>query len=283
MTRGKFVLITKDEKENIHFHISTEFNGGMYPYDEGYGVQILEDYSADNINTLEEWKQYVERFNKEHHDYDEPIIDEITEINRQKCICNWNCSSCSKRDCCYINSDFEGVTDIFDITSWKYHSDYSYWLNLTDDTIEVKVESNYTDGYEVVEIDEYGRAVFNYKRFYETEETKNESRIIDYECSYNYEDDEDIIVSNLVEKYKNYNLTYEESYEFWKYDLYKNEINNIYYDYEELGKEYLFEIGIPTYLENYIDYASYGEDLIDGDEYYHELNSSGRIVYFAPV
>lgn len=80
-----------------------------------------------------------------------------------------------------------------------------------------------------------------------------------------------------------------------EYDLSQEEIDNIfneYYldycdravisyvhrNYEELAQEYLENCySIPNFLENYINYESFGEDMVNENERYYELDD-GRIV-----
>ena len=64
MTRGTFFLVTDSEVFR-----STEFNGDMYPEKPGYGVEALEMLKP--ITTKEEFTVMVEKFNREHHNYDD--------------------------------------------------------------------------------------------------------------------------------------------------------------------------------------------------------------------
>lgn len=272
MTRGKFVLITEDDNCLRHYYISTEFNGNMYISD-GYGSEILDTYTADNISSVDDWKEYIDNFNQKYFQYNDTYMyREITETNCKPCINFWYCSTCMKRDACYIIHDFENVNNLFDITSYKYYSDYMYWLNLTTDDVEVKTESG------IVRINSYGGAVFNYSKFLET---KWDSGLIDLEDSYEFDNDEDILHQVLTERYKQFNLDEYEVDDIITEDYQDRKISYIYDSLEELGKCYLRDsYGIPEFLEDYINYESYAEDMIEGDDYYLYLESSGRVAYF---
>lgn len=64
MTRGKIVYI---DKGSI-VHSSCEFNGDMYP--EGRGDQILEKFHEGYFTDVDEYRKYVERFNRRNFGYD---------------------------------------------------------------------------------------------------------------------------------------------------------------------------------------------------------------------
>lgn len=73
MTRGSFLLITDDK-----MLLSIEFNGDMYP--EGYGDEALWEL-RNNVKNEEDFRKFVEKFNEEHHNYED--IDEfVIELNR---------------------------------------------------------------------------------------------------------------------------------------------------------------------------------------------------------
>lgn len=276
MTRGRFVLITEDNNGNMHYYISTEFNGNMFPYDEGYGVEFLKTYTADNIHSLKEWKKYVEKFNDKYFNYnDELLYWEVTEENRKICINNWDCYTCTKRDYCYIEMDFEGVDNLFDITSYNRNSDYTYWLNLTDDCIEIKANNG------IVMINSKGGAVFNYNDFYET---SWDSGFIDPEDSYDFSDDTEVKIKLLMNKWSCFNLDDNEAEEMIENNYYQNKIVAVYDSLEEFGRELIFEnseVNIPQWLEDYIDYESYAEHVLEDNCGYYLESVSGRIIRFS--
>lgn len=275
MTRGNFILII-EENDDTKYYKSTQFNGNMFPYDEGYGVDFLKTYTADNIHSLEEWKKYVEKFNDKYFHYnDELLYWEVTEENRKICINNWNCYTCIKRDCCYIEMEFEGVDNLFDITTYNYHSDYTYWLNLTEVDIEIKASNG------IVQINSHGGAVFHYDDFYET---SWDSGFIDPKDSYDFRDDEDIKIKILMDKWKKYNLDVNEAEEMIENDHEKKEIINVYDSLEEFGKELIFEyceVNIPQWLEDFINYESYAVYVMEKDYGYFLESISGRIIRFS--
>lgn len=76
MTRGQIAVITPEGK----LLTSTEFNGGMYPIGEdGYGQQIFSELYG-NIDTVEEYREYVEHFNREAgFGYEEELFQEVPD------------------------------------------------------------------------------------------------------------------------------------------------------------------------------------------------------------
>ena len=67
MTRGKFVLITKKQ-----VHISTEFNGDMYP--EYHGKDVYRRLLK--VKNLADLTREVKDFNKQNFNYKEKLINE---------------------------------------------------------------------------------------------------------------------------------------------------------------------------------------------------------------
>lgn len=70
MTRGKFYLITPDGA----LYSSPEFNGDMYPEDDGYGkdaIEVLEELRTEGYVIPEKFKSLVKIFNAKHHKYDD--------------------------------------------------------------------------------------------------------------------------------------------------------------------------------------------------------------------
>lgn len=272
MTRGKFVLIIADENDERHYYTSTEFNGNMY-IKAGYGEEILKTYTSENIQSIEDWKKYVDDFNQKHFSYDnEWMYGEIKEENCEKCIGDiFNCTGCPKENTCKIHYDFENVENLFDITYYKYYSDYTYWLNLTDSDIEVKADNG------IVRINSMGGAVFNFDEF---KETIWDSGLIDPEDSYDFVDDKDVKVKTLVKKYKYWNLTEEEAEEIINYDCDNREICGIYDDLEDLGKELIAQSAdVPGWLEDYINYEDYGHHEVEDNGYYYFEFCNGRIAH----
>lgn len=57
-------------------------------------------------------------------------------------------------------------------------------------------------------------------------------------------------------------------------------IGYVYDDLEELAENEIEQCcDIPNFLENYIDYSKFGEDLLQDEEMYKELED-GRVVYY---
>lgn len=279
MTRGNFVLITSDDNCNYHYYISTQFNGNMYIKSGdhiGHGHEILDTYTSDNISSVEEWKKYIDNFNQKRFNYNDTYMyREITEENRLLCERRWNCYDifgyCPKRETCKIIHDFEGVENLFDITSYNYHSDYTYWLNLTEDDIEVKANNG------IVRINSMGGAVFHFDDFFETEW---DSGLIDPESSYDFADDIYVRIRILMDKNDYWNLTEVEAEDLIDNNCYNRKILGIYDSPEDLGKELISQYtDIPEWLEDFINYEDYGNHVMEDDCYYYCEFVTGRIAH----
>lgn len=72
--------------------------------------------------------------------------------------------------------------------------------------------------------------------------------------------------SDIEEIFDNYTLDY--------FD--RSVVDYVYKDYNEVGEHYVDSVGVPNWVENYIDYEKLGKDLCE-EESYVEL-SDGRIV-----
>jgi len=71
-TRGTGFLLTENK-----VYETTEFNGDMYP--EGYGDMFFK--GIKNVNTVDEFKAFAEKFNEENFGYEEELVYE-EENNR---------------------------------------------------------------------------------------------------------------------------------------------------------------------------------------------------------
>ena len=111
MTRGKIVIILN----GVVMLISTEFNGDMYY--EGHGQDIIEH--LNNINTEEEYKQFIKEFNKENFEYNDSLIYKVEGDDYES----------------YLNMS----VDYFD----KWFSDYVYIKNLSDYPVKFIDENEY--------------------------------------------------------------------------------------------------------------------------------------------
>lgn len=269
MTRGRLVLIVSDENDNLHYHMSTEFNGGMYLTDDGHGPEIVNKYLSGDIKNVEDFYKYIRDFNMAHHGYDDEWL--YGEINLEE----WNgeckykkfqCSECpynwdnGDKSCTYT-MNFHGVQDLLNIASYPYHSDYNYWLNLSDSCIEVLA------GNGVVEIKPNGGAVFNYADFVETELDSgfipaNES------CDFTSE-------AFVYQFMREHELTKEEAEEAYSNGITK--ISAIYDDLESFGENEALSFGVEDWIMNYMDMERFARDQIRNEESLYELES-GRIV-----
>ena len=105
MTRGKIVAVLPDGR----LVTSTEFNGDMYYSDGGYGQEIVE--VLENIETEEEYREFVEDFNGRNFRYTDRDLF---------------------YDCVYEGCDFYDMSEEY---FFKWFSDYVYVKNLSDKTV----------------------------------------------------------------------------------------------------------------------------------------------------
>ena len=263
MTRGVLICIVEDAEGNRHYHRSVEFNGDMY-IENGHGKEIIDKYESGDIKDLDGFYKYVEEFNKKNHNYEDDVLCYEVVLEQVNGTCqNKQCYKCEKYDNCNVSFDYENVSNLYDITSYSYHADYYYWLNLTDDDIEVLASNG------VIKINSGGGAVFNFKRFIETE---LDSGFIDPEDSYDFEDEgyKGVLISRGLTEYEAQECV----------DIGIKEVNGVYDDVEEFGKGQLENYGVEDWLFDFIDCEKYGKYVLnyDGDGI-HELNS-GRVVIY---
>lgn len=252
MIRGCFVLITTDENGERHYYTSTEFNGGMAVRDR---EDVLSSYTSEHIHNVKEWEDFVSSFNeKKFHYKDEWLYGEITD-----------------------GSELYVTENLYDLTSYHGKPDYSYWLNLGEDDIEVWAS-------EVVLIPSMGGAVFHYDTFLSTEWN---AHVIPAKESKDFKNE-----AMAYEKVKNGNLSEKEAREWLQFNtsgMYK--IETIYSGKEDLGEDLLLThlslYGIlesqamqlrEDVLDGYFDYAKYAERFLNQDGYL-ELNSGKVIKY----
>ncbi len=139
MTRGKMVLITDDSVLT-----SVEFNGDMYLPDgkwDGYGKDVID--GLKEVKTEQEYKDFVLKFNAEHHGYDD--VEEFTYDLLEEC---------RYRGICQTEEElFDMATGYFD----KWFSDYLYFKNLRSEAVAV-----YDDEGRVLSIEPNGILVLNF-------------------------------------------------------------------------------------------------------------------------
>lgn len=112
MTRGTLFLIT----DNLIIE-SIEFNGDMYP--EGHGQHIIS--GLEKIENVADFKSFVEKFNKENHNYttDEVVFPRERDFYGSKTI---------------VMSDEEYFR--------KFGSDWTFWKNISDKSVTIKTREN---------------------------------------------------------------------------------------------------------------------------------------------
>ncbi len=125
MTRGQIAVVTPEGR----ILTSAEFNGDMYF--EGHGQDVYDDLEC--VETVEEYKEFVERFNRDNFGY-------------------------SDRDLFYDCDD--GFFDMQDDYFGKWFSDYVYIKNLSEKPV-VFTDANGKK----IELDTVTTAVFNFGEF----------------------------------------------------------------------------------------------------------------------
>lgn len=140
MTRGQIAIITPDGK----ILTSIEFNGDMYYHrDNGHGEEVYEELAL--IDTEEEYRAFVEKFNQVHFKYNEQLFYECGD------------------------SFFDMSADYFD----KWFSDYVYIKNLSDKEVKFKDAKNH-----IIPVDAGETAIFNYGEFYANSEESLQKRLL---------------------------------------------------------------------------------------------------------
>ena len=277
MIRGTLILITNDENGR-HFYMSTEFNGGMDP--EQLGGDIIKDFADENIRSKDDFFAYIDKLNKEHFHYkDEQLYDEITlEAVNGDCKRTDNLFKCS--DCqyswfegvgnktCNYSIDFHGVTNLYNLSSYSRHSDYYYWLNLSDEDVEVLASNG------VVLIPANGgTAMFNFDDFSNNDEFT--AKIIPFSNSKDFHEEAKFL--NWMGSDSHEHLTKEEAEELAENTDFE-QISCVFDSVSDFGRSELQDsIGVENWIIEYMDLERFGQDTIDGDDRCYIL-SSGRVV-----
>lgn len=119
MTRGKFILVTKDELGDLVIRTSTEFNGDMYPgghYEDA--VELLR-----KVVNPADFPTACYEFNKTHHNYQDEVIvtEEYKTLEREN----------------GRPLEIEGKIDFRKYYYENWFSDYLFLLNLTGGELEI--------------------------------------------------------------------------------------------------------------------------------------------------
>lgn len=249
MIRGRFVLVRTDADGERHIHVSTEFNGGMGANEL---ADVLFSYDSGTIHDVKEWEAFIERFNQEHHGYSDVVLyEDLAEYPEE--------------NPCEL------------VTSYVGRSDYSYWLNLADEDVEVLTKEG------VVLIPTLAGAAFGHKSLCTT----------DWAHLIPAKESKDFRMKGQAYEYLHKNILSNKDVKEWlSYVRDENyEIIEVYPSVEELGENKFQEILISgfglTYdkaqnllyeIESYMDYDGYAEDLLM-DDGYMEL-TSGKVIRY---
>ena len=226
MTRGQITVVLNDGV----IWTSTEFNGDMY-YKDGHGEEIMETFPK--VTTLEEYKKYVEDFNRNHHNYDEDVLTyELTDMGEVE-----------NEEYIFTYEEFLDMrTDYFK----KWFEDYLYIKNLSDETVQfIDREGNVYD-LEPMEI-----AVLNFGEY--TDEVPNNGLKLNEKAT-------DEILEDLLEsKFSDLG---------WSFSInhYANG-NEIYISkYSPAGEDFGFEVKGTTFEEIAEGIKEYADNF-DADEH----------------
>lgn len=255
MTRGQIIAITCDDDGNRHYFRTIEFNGDMYPYDGGIGEDILEAFYNHEILDLEDYENFVKKFDDENFKYGsdgEEIFGEVDVTDE-----GWSFW-------------YYPTTNLYDLTTYQSISDYTYWCNLTEDDIEIKA----SNGIAVIPAMEY--AAFNYRAFYPVVDGLKAHLLGPDEDSDDFEDDKKVF--DLLERFKDDKLSKDEAQEMVEYSciVEPNNWNVIYDGPEDFARNELDSIGVEDWVLQYFDFKRFAEDVINRDGEALIL-SSGRI------
>lgn len=165
MTRGRGIIFVKNLNNEIEAYESTEYNGDMFPEQEANGAKFFD--KLKKVNSLEDFIEMNNEFNKEHYQYSgEPVFKllkgngvsfkeycKYENIDNEKHKIgllrvfggsknnnneNWG-DYFQNDDGSYIIANSEELKDKYHVT--HIISDYYYIKNLTDETISIYQEN----------------------------------------------------------------------------------------------------------------------------------------------
>lgn len=256
MTRGSFFIIV-DEDGQQKVYVSAEFNGDMYIEEGSYGEDAVQNFTSKTVKDLNDFKQFIKDFNERNFQYDDDLM--VWEANEE-----------------HDYFSFKGVTDVFDIESHKYHSDYSFWRNLTKDVIEMHAENG------VIQIQPGDGAVFNYDEFYDMHNSEYEN---DWGAEEIRSSSEALVYTDAVRRAElmdEYDFTEEEAQELINNHMDRfHELYCLYGYLEDVANDYLDNHDVDDYLRDFIDTTKLGKSIIKEDGYYM-FECSERVMYYLP-
>ncbi len=257
MTRGQLIAIAYDDNGVKQYYRSTEFNGNMYP--SGLGAEIIERFSLGDIETINDFCDYVANFDKNNFRYSSGNVEDIFGIV-DLASGEWN----------YWYEKLKSFENFLDIRKYTSISDYTYWMNLTDEDIEVATKNG------IVLIPSKECAVFNYRKFYPIDQFSarflEENEISEYFPEYK-------AILDLMKRFKDEDLTEEEAQELVdnSWDDRNNEWSVIYDSVEDFGRSEAESIGLESWAEDFFDFEKYGRHVLNYDDRGAYELSSGRI------
>lgn len=167
---------------------------------------------------------------------------------------------------CYCGGEFAPYEDINTILTKQ---EYQRLLKFNEDIKELgygisKGDERYNKGIELIKDIQviYDKLQSEEAEEFEEKIMHNEKEIMIDMWNLSEDDAEEIL--------NDYSLDYKD----------RSIIGYVYDDVEDLAENTIEQYGdIPDFLENYIDYSKFGEDLLQDEEMYKELED-GRVVYY---
>lgn len=167
---------------------------------------------------------------------------------------------------CYYGGEFASYEDIETILT---KNEYEMLLKFSEDIKQLGYGIKEGDLRYIQGVDLIKDIQVVYDKLQSEEAEKFEEKIMDDEKEimmdmWNLSEDE------IEEILNDYSLDYKD----------RSIIGYVYDDLEELAENEIEQwFDVPDFLENYIDYSKFGEDLLEDGEIYKELEN-GRVVYY---
>ncbi len=213
MTRGKIIIIAEEKVLT-----SIEFNGDMYlPGGDwaGYGKDVID--GLKDVKTEQEYKDFVLKFNAEHHGYDD--VDEFTYDLLEEC---------KKYEICQTEEELLDMSSgYFD----KWFSDYLYIKNLRSEAVTV-----YDDEGRVLSVEPNGILVLNFGTY--------EKHCAEYSIG----------VTTVVKMHQKY-IGICENLGWWLH-IYEDDDSVEVGKESPAGEDFFFSVSISNFVEDVKEYAS---------------------------
>ncbi|MCD8018691.1 MAG: hypothetical protein LUF92_03645 [Clostridiales bacterium] len=114
MTRGKIIYVTND----MQVYTTIEFNGDMYPFDNGHGEDIINFFRKQGFRDVCSYERYVKKLDQRYFGYSSEYGMDLVSFKGMYC------------------------DDLFDFT--KNYTDYLYLINNSDIDVLIGLEEGKT-------------------------------------------------------------------------------------------------------------------------------------------